>query len=103
SEPWEDLERLHADVIFQALGLSHLRPLIDSPEVKQMDLAMLAAEKEKLFATPERDDWPLPEPAAQVQIRELGPHITETIWLMLFERYKAGRFESTAVVDRIGK
>jgi len=89
---WEVLESMHADVIFEALGLSILRPLIDSPQVKQMDLAMLTAEKEQLFATPAPAPWGLPEPAAKITILEWGPRIVEAIWLRLFSRYKARDF-----------
>lgn len=59
---WHNLEADHADVIMSALGLLSLRPLLDSPEVKAMDLAMLAAEKEHLMG-PEPQPWGLPVPA----------------------------------------
>lgn len=53
---WSDLEAQHADVIFEALGLSSLRPLIDSPEVHKMDLQMLMTEKRDLMG-PEPEPW----------------------------------------------
>lgn len=64
---WTDLEREHTRVILQALGLSSIGPLIYSPEVKEMDLAMLAAEKAQLLG-PEPEPWGLPVPAAPVDL-----------------------------------
>jgi hypothetical protein len=52
---WADLEREHTHVILKALGLSSIEPLIYSPEIKAMDLAMLMAEKRDLLG-------PAPEP-----------------------------------------
>jgi uncharacterized protein len=49
---WSDLERHHTHVMLDALGLKSIEPLIYSPEVKAMDLAMLAAEKRDLCGTP---------------------------------------------------
>jgi hypothetical protein len=67
--PWADLERHHTRVILEALGLSSIEPLIYSPEVKRMDLAMLAAEKRDFF--PEHpEDWGLavePAPCDPIQ------------------------------------
>jgi hypothetical protein len=54
--PWSELERRHADVILEALGLSSIRKLIDCPEVRQMDLRMLMTEKRDL-ASPEPEPW----------------------------------------------
>lgn len=71
--PWRDLESIHADVIFEALGLSSLRPLIDAPEVKEMDLAMLATEKRDLMG-PEPEPWGLVVPAIA------GLYITGDVW-----------------------
>lgn len=59
---WADLEHQHTSVILEALNLSSLEPLIYAPEIKAMDLAMLAAEKQNLFAT-EPEPWGLPPPA----------------------------------------
>lgn len=55
---WADLEREHTHVMLQALGLSSIEPLIYSPEVRAMDLAMLAAEK-KWLVGPEPMPWGL--------------------------------------------
>jgi hypothetical protein len=56
--PWSDLERQHTSVMLAALKLSSLEPLIYSPEVRNMDLAMLAAEKRDLVG-PEPEPWNL--------------------------------------------
>lgn len=53
---WAALENQHADAVFEALGLSSLRSLIDSPEVRDMDLRMLMTEKRDL-ASPEPEPW----------------------------------------------
>jgi uncharacterized protein len=67
-ETWEHLEKQHTRVILSALGLSSLEPLIYSPEVRAMDLAMLAAEKRDLVG-PEPMPWGLEvEPASTEQI-----------------------------------
>lgn len=54
---WSVLERQHTRTILAALGLSSLEALIYSPEVKAMDMAMLAAEKRDLFSG-QPEDWP---------------------------------------------
>jgi hypothetical protein len=64
---WADLEAHHADIILPAIGCGSIGPLLDAPEVKKMDLAMLAAEKEQLLGEPPAD-WNLKEPAANVVI-----------------------------------
>lgn len=58
---WVELEHQHTRTILEALGLSSLEPLIYSPEVKRMDLAMLAAEKRDLCGE-EPEPWGLPYP-----------------------------------------
>lgn len=45
---WVELEDQHAEVMFEALGLTHLVGLLHSPVVKQMDRAMLITEKRDL-------------------------------------------------------
>ena len=64
---WTDLERQHTHTILTALSLDSIEPLIYSPEVKLIDLAMLAAEKEQLCA-PEPESWHLTVPAAKVDL-----------------------------------
>lgn len=56
SMSWNDLEKQHADVIFNALGLSDIRALIDSDEVHEADLRMLMTEKRDLLG-PEPAPW----------------------------------------------
>lgn len=55
---WAGLELQHTHVMLEALGLSSIEPLIYSPEVRAMDLAMLAAEK-KWLVGPEPMPWGL--------------------------------------------
>ena len=57
--PWTHLERQHTHAILEALDLLYLEPLIYSPEVKRMDLEMLAWEKRDLMG-PEPAPWGLP-------------------------------------------
>jgi hypothetical protein len=87
--PWTELEQQHAEVIFPALGLASLLPLLHTPEVKHMDLAMLAAEKEQLCGEPP-DDWHLSVPAADVRIERWSPERAEQEFLMLFNGMMAG-------------
>lgn len=65
--PWAKLEREHTVVMLRALGLSSLEPLIYSPEVRAMDLAMLAAEKRDLVG-PEPEPWGLNVEPANTKI-----------------------------------
>jgi hypothetical protein len=85
---WTDLEREHTRVVLEALGLSSIEPLIYSPEVKRMDLAMLAAEKRDLFPT-EAADWGLPEqPSTEARITVDSSHSqTMSDFLRAFDRY----------------
>jgi uncharacterized protein len=81
--PWETLEAEHAEVIFVALGLHSLCPLIRSPEVKEMDLRMLALEKRELLG-PEPKPWPpLPEPVRAI-LYKLTPETAEQDFLQLY-------------------
>lgn len=66
---WAELERRHTATILDALGLSSIEPLIYSPEVKRMDVAMLLAEKRDLCG-PEPEPWGVPgAPATDEVIR----------------------------------
>lgn len=66
---WSELERQHTRVMLEALGLSSIEPLIYSPEVRAMDLGMLASEKRDLVG-PEPMPWGLDglEPASTERI-----------------------------------
>lgn len=64
---WATLEREHTHVMLEALGLSSIEPMIYCPEVKKMDLAMLAAEKRDLMG-PEPEPWGLPVEAVTERI-----------------------------------
>lgn len=56
---WPDLEERFEDAILKALDLEQLKPKIHSPEVKHMDLAMLAWEARDLMGPPP-ESWGLP-------------------------------------------
>lgn len=66
---WSDLEEQHTRVMLDALRLTSMGPLIYSPEVRNMDLAMLAGEKRDLVG-PEPEPWGLTvePPAALTRI-----------------------------------
>ncbi len=67
---WSELERLHTTTILEALKLSSIEPLIYSPEVKRMDMTMLATEKRDLCGE-EPEPWGLPEePVPRLVISE---------------------------------
>lgn len=69
---WADLERQHTRTILEALGLASIEPLIYSPEIKTMDLAMLAAEKRDLCG-PSPEDWSLDVLPASVDVSHPWP------------------------------
>ncbi len=83
--PWAELEKRHTHTMLAALGLSSLEPLIYSPEIKAMDLAMLVAEKRDLCG-PEPESWGLEHIApAEVQIFEpWSPAVAEAEFLKRF-------------------
>ncbi len=80
---WTELERRHTRVILDALGLSSIEPLIYSPEIKRMDLAMLAAEKRDLCG-PEPEDWGLPYEPTGPAIKPWSPEVAESEFLTRF-------------------
>jgi hypothetical protein len=81
---WSELERDHMRAVLQALGLGSLEPLIYSPEIKQMDLAMLTAEKEQLCG-PEPEPWGLTVPAADVDLSHIwSPDRAESEFLQRY-------------------
>lgn len=84
---WADLEREHTHVMLQALGLSSIEPLIYSPEVRAMDLAMLAAEKHWLVG-PEPMPWGLdvkwPECYESTAIHPMNWHEARSQFIELF-------------------
>jgi len=72
---WSELERRHTHVMLEALRLSSLEPLLTSPEVKQMDWAMLALEKRDLCG-PEPATWGLPFPPADDELTYVWDPLT---------------------------
>lgn len=89
---WEELESEHADIILPAIGLGSIRPLLDAPEVKRMDLAMLAAEKNWLLG-PEPAEWGLTEQPAMSYIERWTPDRAAKSMLEAFNRL-TGRYEA---------
>lgn len=81
---WSELERRHTSVMLEALRLDSIEPLIYSPEVKQLDWAMLAAEKRDLLGT-EPAPWGLPhDPAAVSLLTTWSPEAAESAFLERF-------------------
>ncbi len=67
---WVDLENQHAKVIFEALDLTSVLPLISSKEVKKMDLQMLMTEKRDLMG-PEPESWGIDVEPLDIRINEV--------------------------------
>ncbi len=84
---WAQLEDRHADAVLQALGLYSMRSLLDCPEVKEMDWAMLAAEKRDLCG-PEPEDWHLPHspPVGLKTIQPWPSHQAEEEFIWQFNQ-----------------
>lgn len=76
-----------ADVIFEGLGLSSIRSLIDSEEVKRADLIMLATEVRDLMG-PAPDDWGLTQEPNPSTISIERPELIERGFLMMFEELR---------------
>jgi len=86
---WSTLEDEHADVIFDALHLSSLRPLLDAPEVKLMDLRMLMTEKRDLMGPmAEEIPWATADISPlDYRITDIwGPTEAENLFIDVFER-----------------
>lgn len=81
--PWAELEARHADAVLTSIGLRSLLPLLTCEEVKVMDWAMLAAEKEQLLRPPP-EPWDLPHPAANVVIEPWTTQRAHDEWINLF-------------------
>lgn len=80
---WAELEREHTRVMLDALGLLSLEPLIYSPEVRAMDLAMLAAEKRDLVGV-EPMPWGLDVEPAKGKISPWAPEVAERNFINSF-------------------
>lgn len=84
--PWAKLEREHTRVMLAALGLESVEPLIYSPEVRRMDLAMLATEARDLMG-PAPEPWGLevePLPMIIPTWAGAGPNHAATDWAQAF-------------------
>lgn len=82
---WSALERLHTHVMLEALGLISIEPLIYSPEIKTMDLAMLHAEKLRFFETQPEPWGDLPPPANCGRIYAWTPENAKERFLKRFQ------------------
>ncbi len=87
--PFREFEDYLADVIFAGLGLSSLRPLIDSEEMKRADLVMLATEVRDVMG-PAPDDWGLAHMPAWGSIElEPSPAQVKSKFLEEYHRLRA--------------
>ena len=84
--PWVELERRHTHTILEALGLLSIETLIYSPEVRHMDLAMLAAEKRDLHDPygPEPESWGLVVPPSASTVNPWSCDAAEAAFLERF-------------------
>lgn len=86
--PWRVLEAQHAGAILPAIDLPGLLAVLDSPQVKAMDLQMLAAEKLHLMG-PEPMSWKLPAPphpgATLAKLWPWDEKEARDAWLQRFE------------------
>lgn len=83
---WSELEARHLATMLEALGLASLEPLIYSPEVRGMDLAMLLAEKRDLMG-PEPEPWGIDaQPAATGRIVPMGWKAARDAFLNTYAR-----------------
>lgn len=86
-QAWEEFEKRHTSVMLRALGLSHVEPLIYSPEVRNMDLRMLMTEKEVLHPGEPPEPWGLEEAypvLPGVPINDVASAVVEREWLYFF-------------------
>jgi uncharacterized protein len=85
---WKALEDIHEAAILYGLDLDHLKPLIHSPEIKAMDLSMLAWEARDLMGTPPADWWPdgnRPVPPTDAKLHPWAWQKAEQKWLDAFK------------------
>lgn len=81
---WDALEEQHTGTILEALGLSSIGPLIYSPEVKRMDVAMLLAEKLQIVG-PEPEPWGIPGEPAPTAIHGWVPDVAAAEFMRRFK------------------
>lgn len=79
-EPFSVIEARVLDAIFGALGISALRSVAESEQVKTADLAMLAAEVRDLMG-PAPADWGLTVPAASLAVQGWNPRTAKEQFL----------------------
>ena len=90
---WADLEREHARVIGQALGIPDLAEKIDQPAIIRMDRAMLVMEMRDLLGPPPAERWPagaMPPPPTTQAIQPMSPveaehHFLDRYWQLTCE------------------
>lgn len=91
-QQWEALEAQHARVILEALGQLSILPLLQSPEVRAMDLAMLVAEKNQILED-EPESWGITAEPAPVTIYQRTPAEAAQEFLTLFQIF-AGKVQT---------
>jgi uncharacterized protein len=89
--PWVNMGAEHEIALLQVLKLGSLLPLIHSPEVKAMDLAMLAWEKRDLMTDPPRE-WGLTVPPPEAAT---GQTLTAWGWARAKQAFQAAFSELT--------
>lgn len=88
---WSTLEDQHAEVMFGALGLSHLLPLIHGSVVKTMDKRMLTTEKRDLRLHGEFDPHIVEQEKWQIEYPPFDTFKIDQCWAPFFakERFTA--------------
>lgn len=82
---WTGLEQAHQRVIFQALWHESLLPLLASKEVREMDIAMLLAERDAFLLKPPAD-WMIEGTPAPVALKSWTPLQAEACFLDQYHR-----------------
>ena len=82
---WAALEGIHEAIILEALGLSEIHPLLHAPQVKAMDLAMLALEKQTLMG-PSPEEWSLGVEPARGKLKVWTQDKAEYEFISMYHR-----------------
>lgn len=82
---WGELERLHTEVALRALGCEELLPLIDSPEVRDMDRRMLMTEAPVLLGALHPGWGVKAEQIRGCAIPQWSPGRAEAEWLHCYQ------------------
>ncbi len=86
---YKDIESLMMDAVVAKFGLNKTPP----PDLKEVDMAMLATEKEQLMVDGPGKWLPMPNPYTDVPYLGLVPHVAEARFLGLFEKLMSQKGE----------